>query len=153
MSNVFSYVGGRGLSSMFRVHLILGSGSTMPFWEAVSKGLVTPGTQADSYFTETRFLVASVVVGGMRQFFGVDLKPAPFKLTIRSPDDNGFLSWSGRLLTKEALLKKLDRGSSLHSSVFYQSCLPESTLQKILSVEHVKRRPTVGGRVLANASI
>ena len=153
MSNVFSYVGGRGLSSLFRVHLILGSGSTMPFWEAVEKGLVTPGMQADSYFTETRFLVASVVVGGMRQFFGVDLKPAPFKLTIRSPDDNGFLSWSGRLLTKEALLRKLDRGSNLYAGVSYQSCLPENTLRKILSVEHIKRKLAVGGRVLANASI
>jgi hypothetical protein len=153
MSNTFSYEGGRGVSSLFRAYLILSSGATIPFWEAVESGIVTAGQQQDSYYTESRFLVVSVIVGGMRRFFGIDLKQAPFKLTIKNPDGNGFISWTGRLLTRDALLRKLNPGSTIYSGVTYQAHLPESTLNKILSVEQPKRKFSTGGRVLAHASI
>jgi len=126
----------------------------MSLADAIMNGVVQESQTKDFYFTASNYLVVSNNYRNINYVFGIDLRNnggAP-ALTLVESNGSGKLTWSGRLLRREGLLKRLSADNYLRRQVEYCDPPSEGVMSKLLQVSRaIRNRGT--GRVLAGVPV
>jgi len=126
----------------------------MSLADAVMSGVVQESQTKDFYFTASNYLVVLNNYRNISYVFGIDLRNSgdTHALALMESSGSGKITWSGRLLRREGLLKRLSADNYLRRQVEYCDPPSEGVMSKLLQVSRAIRNRG-NGRVLAGVPV